>query len=166
MEKKEFEKKITGLRAMKQIVARMDSNKNKDFRKQAESFKAKIPNTNKNLDWTSESEGFAEWFNDLEDEYVRLSQWNSILKEAPGTKKEENGGKEGLKKTPQNKEGQVALSLRGGARPGAGRKSLGVKRKISIVLPQEDWDYIDSLVAEKKCASVAEFFRRSTGLGL
>ncbi|WP_375102224.1 hypothetical protein ACDZ28_00035 (plasmid) [Paenibacillus sp. RS8] len=166
MEKKEFEKKITGLRAMKQIVSGMDSNKDKDFRKQAESFKAKIPNTNKNLDWTSESEGFEEWFNGLEDEYVRLSQWNSLLKKASEIKKKENREKEELKKTPQNKEGQVTLSLRGGARPGAGRKSLGVKRKISIVLPQEDWDYIDSLVAEKKCASVAEYFRHSTGLGL
>lgn len=70
------------------------------------------------------------------------------------------------KKTPQIKEGQIALSLRGGARPGAGRKSLGVKRKVSIVLPAEDWAYIDSLVADKKIASVAEYFRHSTGLGL
>ncbi|AWB44710.1 hypothetical protein DCC85_11110 [Paenibacillus sp. CAA11] len=43
-----------------------------------------------------------------------------------------------------NKEGtDCTASRRGGNRKGAGRKPIGVTRKISLTLPQECWDEID-----------------------
>ncbi|MDF1587099.1 hypothetical protein [Marinimicrococcus flavescens] len=170
MDEKEFWTKVTGLRAMKSVVIRIlkspEASKNKGFREMAEKFKDQIPSKNKDLEWNHDLKGFATRFEELESEYLSLYDWNRRLKETPETKSEKIEEKDFLKKEPQIKEGQVSLSLRGGARPGAGRKSLGVKRKVSIVLPAEDWEYIDSLVADKKFASVAEYFRHSTGLGL
>lgn len=36
-----------------------------------------------------------------------------------------------------------SASKRGGNRKGAGRKPIGVTRKISLTVPQEYWDQID-----------------------
>lgn len=47
----------------------------------------------------------------------------------------------------------------GGARAGAGRKAIGVTQKISLSLPQEEWDYIDQLIADGHVASRAEYVR-------
>lgn len=44
----------------------------------------------------------------------------------------------------EKKQGAGNLSrTRGGNRLGAGRKPIGVTRKISLTLPQECWDEID-----------------------
>lgn len=48
---------------------------------------------------------------------------------------------------------------RGGKREGAGRKSIGVKKPVSITLPQEDWDEIDNLIKAGEFKSYAEYFR-------
>lgn len=46
------------------------------------------------------------------------------------------------------KEGQLGLLFsRGGLREGAGRKSIGVTKKISLTLPNDIWERI-----EKHCA--------------
>ncbi|MFD2334698.1 type II toxin-antitoxin system ParD family antitoxin, partial [Cohnella sp. GCM10020058] len=50
-------------------------------------------------------------------------------------------------------------SSRGGARAGAGRKSIGVKRTVSIALPQEGWDQIDKAIASGEFKSASQFFR-------
>lgn len=64
------------------------------------------------------------------------------------------------KKETKIKEGQITLSLRGGAREGAGRPSLGVKKAVSITLPQEEWDEIDYLIQVKnEFKSYADYFR-------
>jgi hypothetical protein len=48
---------------------------------------------------------------------------------------------------------------RGGARTGAGRKSIGVKKPVSITLPQEDWEDIDNLIKAGEFKSYADYFR-------
>lgn len=62
----------------------------------------------------------------------------------------------------KQKEGQVTLSLRGGKREGAGRKPVidkGIVRKVSITLPQEQWDIIDNMIDGVEIKSVAQYFR-------
>jgi hypothetical protein len=41
------------------------------------------------------------------------------------------------------KSGSIAPSAKGGRRPGAGRKPIGVTRKLSLTLPEACWDEID-----------------------
>jgi len=52
---------------------------------------------------------------------------------------------------------------RGGKREGAGRKSFGVKKPVSIALPQSVWDDIDDLIQNGQYKSYADFFRSATG---
>jgi len=52
---------------------------------------------------------------------------------------------------------------RGGKREGAGRKSFGIKKPVSIALPQSVWDDIDSLIQTGQYKSYADFFRSATG---
>jgi hypothetical protein len=63
---------------------------------------------------------------------------------------------------PKN-DGQATLILsRGGARDGAGRKSKGITKKVSITLEQEDWDFIDQCIehgADINIISRSAFFR-------
>ncbi|MEE4580557.1 hypothetical protein [Paenibacillus polymyxa] len=51
------------------------------------------------------------------------------------------------------------VEKRGGARKGAGRKSLGIKKSVTITLPQERWDEIDSLIKNGKFKSYPDYFR-------
>lgn len=48
----------------------------------------------------------------------------------------------------------------GGVRKGAGRPKIGLKRPVSITLPEEDWQQIDRLVQSGHCKSYADYFRR------
>lgn len=41
-----------------------------------------------------------------------------------------------------------------------GRPSLGEKRKVSIVLPHEDWKYIETQIEEGSYSSIADYFRQ------
>jgi Arc/MetJ-type ribon-helix-helix transcriptional regulator len=67
-----------------------------------------------------------------------------------------------LEKAPEIKsaEGQVKMSFRGGARPGSGRKRMGRKEKVSLVLPDEEWEFIDELIRNGHAASRADYFRQ------
>jgi len=65
------------------------------------------------------------------------------------------------KKATENKGEQLAISIRGGARKGAGRKSLGVKKPVSIVLEQHEWDEIDSLIQSGDYKSYSDYFRQA-----
>lgn len=50
---------------------------------------------------------------------------------------------------------------RGGKRKGSGRKSLGGRNiKLTLILPEEEWNYIDTLVAERHVDSRAAYFRQ------
>lgn len=40
-----------------------------------------------------------------------------------------------------------------------GRPSLGVTKKVSITLPQEDWDMIQKLIEDKHASSFSDYFR-------
>lgn len=40
-----------------------------------------------------------------------------------------------------------------------GRPSLGVTKKVSVTLPQEDWDKIKDLIAHEHVESFSEYFR-------
>ncbi|QYK68290.1 hypothetical protein [Paenibacillus sp. S02] len=51
------------------------------------------------------------------------------------------------------------VEKRGGARKGAGRKSLGAKKSVTITLPQERWDAIDDLIKNGKIKSYPDYFR-------
>jgi hypothetical protein len=64
----------------------------------------------------------------------------------------------------ESKDGQLELVVdppkkRGGKRAGAGRKGIGRTEKISLSLPAEEWDYIDSLITDGHVASRAEYIR-------
>lgn len=56
----------------------------------------------------------------------------------------------------QNSRGTKA---RGGARPGAGRPSIGKYRSVGMTLPDDDWGFIDQLVDKGEYSSRAEYFR-------
>lgn len=47
----------------------------------------------------------------------------------------------------------------GGARKGAGRKPVGVTKKISLTLPESDWEYIGHLLKQKKDLTLAAYVR-------
>ncbi|WP_249930854.1 hypothetical protein [Paenibacillus polymyxa] len=51
------------------------------------------------------------------------------------------------------------VEKRGGARKGAGRKSLGIKKSVTITLPQERWDTIDDLIKNGIFKSYPDYFR-------
>jgi hypothetical protein len=40
-----------------------------------------------------------------------------------------------------------------------GRPSLGVTKKVSITLPEEVWDKLDSILEQSECRSRSELFR-------
>ncbi|MBP2112351.1 hypothetical protein BK146_02210 [Paenibacillus sp. FSL R7-0333] len=50
-----------------------------------------------------------------------------------------------------NKEGQLGfMSARGGPREGAGRKNIGVTKKVSVTLTSELWEKVEQHCAEHK----------------
>jgi len=50
-----------------------------------------------------------------------------------------------IKVVVSNKEGQLGFSFtRGGLREGAGRKGIGVTKKVSLTLPEELWERMES----------------------
>lgn len=51
------------------------------------------------------------------------------------------------------------VEKRGGTRQGAGRPSLGVKKSVTITLPQEAWDQIDGLIKNGEFKNYPEYFR-------
>lgn len=53
---------------------------------------------------------------------------------------------------------QQAEENRGGARNGAGRKPIGITRKISLTLPQTCWEEIDRL-CKRGDYSISEILR-------
>lgn len=52
------------------------------------------------------------------------------------------------------------MSFRGGKREGAGRKPYGVTKKITLMLKDEDWDWIDECVQSGKAGSRSEMIRK------
>ncbi|MFF2889420.1 CopG family transcriptional regulator [Paenibacillus sp. NPDC057967] len=58
-----------------------------------------------------------------------------------------------------NKEGQLGFSFtRGGLREGAGRKAIGMTKKVSVTLPQVLWDRLEN-EQEAKRLSRSELMR-------
>lgn len=52
-----------------------------------------------------------------------------------------------------DKEGQLLFTFsRGGPRVGAGRKAIGVTKKVSLTLPNDTWDEIEKLCADNDCS--------------
>lgn len=50
-----------------------------------------------------------------------------------------------------NKEGQLGfLFSRGGLREGAGRKNIGVTKKVSLTLTDDIWELLEKRCADKK----------------
>lgn len=67
-----------------------------------------------------------------------------------------------IKVVQSNKEGQLGFSFtRGGMREGAGRKAIGITRKVSLTLSQELWDCMES-EREAKGLSRSEMMRDIT----
>ncbi|MEJ8304997.1 ribbon-helix-helix domain-containing protein [Saccharibacillus sacchari] len=59
-----------------------------------------------------------------------------------------------------NKEGQLGFVFtKGGLREGAGRKKIGVTRKVSLTLTEEIWEKIEADCAESG-SSRSEIIRR------
>ncbi|WP_442601035.1 hypothetical protein [Paenibacillus sp. KN14-4R] len=57
-------------------------------------------------------------------------------------------------------EGQLSiLFARGGPRDGAGRKAIGVTKKVSLTLPPEIWDELENRRNQLAC-SQSELLRR------
>lgn len=83
----------------------------------------------------------------------------SLLNEEIENKQEEVASEVIMNKATEIKEGQVTLSIRGGKRPGAGRKAIGIKKAVSISLPSETWSDIEALISSGQYDSNADFFR-------
>lgn len=84
------------------------------------------------------------------------------LKETVPIEQEEKPKSTRKKKTGKIKDpDQIELPIRGGVRPGAGRKSKGVKKPITMALPQEHWDYIDSLIQNGDYRGYTDIFRQA-----
>lgn len=89
---------------------------------------------------------------DLRDEFISLLDWSTRLFEAwckGGTKKvteikyqDTPENIEMKKVTKKEGKGQLSLSFRGGARPGAGRKRIGTTKTIKLTLPDDIWEII------------------------
>ncbi|SKQ05955.1 Uncharacterised protein [Mycobacteroides abscessus subsp. massiliense] len=47
----------------------------------------------------------------------------------------------------------------GGARPGSGRKKIGVAKALRITLPTDEWKAIDEMIQAGQFDSRAEYFR-------
>ncbi|EGL18554.1 hypothetical protein [Paenibacillus sp. HGH0039] len=60
---------------------------------------------------------------------------------------------------PKQEPVSAATPRRGGKRNGAGRKSLGVKKPITITLPEADWIEIDNLIQLGVYSGYADYFR-------
>ena len=173
-------------------IAKSDYAKdNLRFVSRAKQFAEKIPHrTNDYFAWSAYSpDGFTIMADELTAEYEYLNEWSNKLfdkwqsetigdlkketeiapandlgeKKTTEIKPEENSKMRNKKKTTEIKGEQLAISIRGGARPGAGRKSIGVKKAVSIALPEEAWQEIDSLIQSGEYASYADFFRRKAG---
>lgn len=99
-------------------------------------------------------EGF---FQELKGWYIGL-QLLVVNKDAE-IKTEESEKQDDLKRDADIKAEQIKISIRGGKREGAGRKSIGVKKPVSIALPEEKWLEIDNLIQSGKYHSYSEFFR-------
>lgn len=60
---------------------------------------------------------------------------------------------EELKKVP------IIKKKRGGKREGAGRKQLGITKKVSITLTEHEWQEIEQQIEAGAVSSVSEYFR-------
>lgn len=47
----------------------------------------------------------------------------------------------------------------GGSRKGAGRKAIGVTKKVSITMPEEEWELIAEAIKNGHASSLSEYFR-------
>lgn len=81
------------------------------------------------------------------------------MKKVTVIKKDELPKKQEMKKETEIKEGQMKMDLRGGARPGAGRKLIGKRKPVKITLAPESWEEIDNLIQSGHFPSYAEYFR-------
>ncbi|MBY9082358.1 hypothetical protein [Paenibacillus sp. CGMCC 1.18879] len=85
----------------------------------------------------------------------------NVLKKVPKIKEEKPKTRQRKKKVTKIKDpNQSELPIRGGARAGAGRKSIGVKKHMALTMPQQMWDEIDNLIQKDGLSSYSEFFRQ------
>lgn len=49
---------------------------------------------------------------------------------------------------------------KGGARSGAGRKSIGTRKHLQITMPDELWAYVDQQIAKGTFSGYSEMFRQ------
>lgn len=173
-------KKIANLRrCKKEITALLDLPYCKNvlrFQTIAKEFISSIPHrTNDFFAWNVHSPtGFDIRYDELINEYsyiidyynnlVKLwDQKDSVSSETIEIKVENSEQKQSKKKTSEIKEGQLAISLRGGKRKGAGRKAIGIKKTVCISLPDEIWNEIDDLISKGEYQGYADYFRSKTG---
>jgi hypothetical protein len=57
------------------------------------------------------------------------------------------------------KDEQIAVTFRGGKREGAGRKKMGLSKKVTITLPEEEWEEISEMIKNGHAGSLSEYFR-------
>jgi hypothetical protein len=76
----------------------------------------------------------------------KKDEGQTVMKEVTEIKEKKDEGQTVMKKVSgiiEQKSGQTAMSFRGGARPGAGRKRIGTTRTIKLTLPDELWAILD-----------------------
>lgn len=171
-------KKVKHLRNLKKAVLIFAANSwthnNLAFQLAVKLFVKSIPHkTSDFFRWNDLSPtGFEARYTELINEYDHISLWESKLLEihneknkieTVGIKQPENEEKPIKKKTGKNKGEQLVMSIRGGKRAGAGRPSKGVKKAVTIVLPDEAWLEIDSLIENGEYAGYADYFRKKAG---
>ena len=118
----------------------------------------KVINRIKPENYVKRGKPFIDLIESIDDSLNGNEALKSIYHKQPATT--ENELKKEIEIIPVATE-QIKPTGRGGSRKGAGRKSLGVKRPVSITLPPEMWDEIDNLIQNEKFSSYADFVRSS-----
>lgn len=155
----EMLKKVTDLRKIKRgLLADLeiyDYCMTDEIRAAIKTFAAKIPATNAKIAWIA-GLNFEAAYQELRNDAAHIDM---LLDKA---RNDYAAAKQLAEKVLENvpAEEVVVEVKRGGKREGAGRKSKGVKKVVSIVLPQKAWDSIDNLIQEGgDIKSYGQYFR-------
>lgn len=157
---KEMMEMITKLRANKRhLLAELEINEFllPELKQKIKAWAKRIPARNSNIPWMAGIQ-FQAAYDEIREEYIYLvGQIDKAVNDYFAAKRVAEHVKA---VTAANPNQEVEQPKRGGKRAGAGRKSKGVKKVVSIVLPQEVWDDIDNQIQnDADIGSYSQYFR-------
>lgn len=178
MNQKEFLKEVAKLRTYKKAALALKEMKapwlNHDMIKAIENIRREVPANNKDIKWDKDSNEFLIRYKEISAEYGYLTDlYETAMKDyqekkyheeieikATEIKQPEIQKSPKKKKVTEIKGEQLKLAIHGGRRKGAGRKTIGIRKPVSINLPAEIWERIDDLIKISDIKTYSEYFRR------